>query len=78
MLQEWTSAEQGTSAGLIIASPANPTGTVIAAEELAAIARWCEAEGVLLVSDEIYHGVTFAEDATSAWSTSAPGSSSGR
>ena len=73
MLQEWTSANGAPPAGLIIASPANPTGTVIAAEELAAIARWCEAEGVLLVSDEIYHGVTFAEDATSAWSTSRAG-----
>src|SRR5690606_21469231 len=46
------------------------TGTVMAADELAAIARWCEDEGVLLVSDEIYHGVTFAEEATSAWATS--------
>jgi len=57
-------------AGLIVASPANPTGTVIAAEELAAIARWCEEHGCLLISDEIYHGITYGTSATSAWQTS--------
>jgi len=57
-------------AGLIVASPANPTGTVIAPEELAAIARWCEQTGCLLISDEIYHGITYGTAATSAWQTS--------
>ena len=59
--------------GLIVASPANPTGTVLAAAELAAIASWCEAAGVQLVSDEIYHGITYGEsgEGTScAWHTS--------
>lgn len=60
-------------AGLVVASPANPTGTVIDAAELAAIARWCEAHGCLLVSDEIYHGLTYARAATSAWQTSRSG-----
>lgn len=73
MLREWSAEHGGPPAGLVIASPANPTGTVIAAAELAAIARWCEEEDVLLVSDEIYHGVTFAEPATSAWQTSRAG-----
>jgi aspartate/methionine/tyrosine aminotransferase len=44
--------------GLVVASPANPTGTMLAPEELAALARWCEAHGVQLISDEIYHGIT--------------------
>lgn len=57
-------------AGLIVASPANPTGTVIDADELAAIARWCEASGTLLISDEIYHGLTYDRPATSAWQAS--------
>lgn len=57
-------------AGLIVASPANPTGTVIGASELAAIARWCEAHGTLLVSDEIYHGLTYGRATASAWETS--------
>ncbi|MBF6216737.1 MULTISPECIES: pyridoxal phosphate-dependent aminotransferase [Nocardia] len=62
-------------AGLVVASPANPTGTMIAPDELAAVARWCEEHGTLLISDEIYHGITYdsagADSATSsAWETS--------
>jgi len=45
--------------GLIIASPCNPAGTMLHADELAAIARWCHREGVRLVSDEIYHGLSY-------------------
>jgi len=45
--------------GLIVASPANPTGTMLRPEELAAIATHCEASGIRLVSDEIYHGITY-------------------
>ncbi len=58
--------------GVVLASPANPTGTVIDAGELAAIARWCDAHGVQLVSDEIYHGITYpGSPATAcAWETS--------
>lgn len=54
-------------AGLIIASPANPTGTMIDPVELAAIAAWCEAHGTLLISDEIYHGITYGGSTSSAW-----------
>jgi aspartate/methionine/tyrosine aminotransferase len=54
-------------AGLIIASPANPTGTMVVPDELGALAGWCEEHGTRLVSDEIYHGITFGEPATSAW-----------
>lgn len=56
--------------GLIVASPSNPTGTVIDPDELAAIARWCEANGCLLISDEVYHGITYGRRAASAWETS--------
>lgn len=45
--------------GLIIASPCNPAGTMLHPEELAALARWCDANGVRLVSDEIYHGLHY-------------------
>jgi aspartate/methionine/tyrosine aminotransferase len=61
-------------AGLIIASPCNPAGTMLAPDELAAIARWCHAEGVRLISDEIYHGLswgTIAESSAAAFSESA-------
>lgn len=58
-------------AGLIVASPANPTGTVIDPAELAALARWCEEHDTLLISDEIYHGIGFGAQVTaSAWETS--------
>lgn len=45
--------------GLIIASPSNPAGTVICPQELRRIAAYCEAEGIRLISDEIYHGITY-------------------
>ncbi|MFK5582740.1 MULTISPECIES: aminotransferase class I/II-fold pyridoxal phosphate-dependent enzyme [unclassified Serinicoccus] len=57
-------------AGLIVASPANPTGTVIDADELADLARWCDEHGTLLVSDEIYHGLSYGREVSSAWATS--------
>ncbi|MCA8899129.1 MAG: aminotransferase class I/II-fold pyridoxal phosphate-dependent enzyme [Hyphomonas sp.] len=45
--------------GVIIASPANPTGTIIPADELAAIAAVAKAKGIRIISDEIYHGLTY-------------------
>ena len=60
--------EAGPLDGLIVASPANPTGTVMPAGELAAIAGWCADHDIQLVSDEIYHGISYGEDApASAW-----------
>jgi aspartate/methionine/tyrosine aminotransferase len=52
-------AEAGDLAGLIVASPANPTGTMIGAAELARLAAYCHDRGIRLVSDEIYHGITY-------------------
>ena len=52
-------------AGLIVASPANPTGTIIPATELAAIAEVCRARNIRVVSDEIYHGLSYVEPARS-------------
>jgi aspartate/methionine/tyrosine aminotransferase len=58
--------------GLVVASPANPTGTVLDPGELAALAEYCERTGVQLVSDEIYHGISYpgAPATSCAWSTS--------
>jgi aspartate/methionine/tyrosine aminotransferase len=56
--------------GLVLASPANPTGTVLPPDELAAITRWCDERDVRLVSDEIYHGITFGAAVDSVWRTS--------
>jgi len=51
--------------GLIVASPANPTGTMIDKAELAAIAAAARAKGTRIISDEIYHGLTYVEPAHS-------------
>ena len=51
--------------GVIIASPANPTGTVIAPDEMAAIAKVCAERGIRIVSDEIYQGITYGAPALS-------------
>ncbi|WP_445168339.1 pyridoxal phosphate-dependent aminotransferase [Mycolicibacterium sp. Dal123E01] len=58
--------------GVIVASPANPTGTVIPPEELAAIAAWCDKTGTRLISDEVYHGLVYpgAPETSCAWQTS--------
>ena len=53
-------ARTGPIDGLVVASPANPTGTMLLPAELAALATWCEENGVQLVSDEIYHGMEYA------------------
>ncbi|MGM7666770.1 aminotransferase class I/II-fold pyridoxal phosphate-dependent enzyme [Microbacterium sp. A93] len=69
-LLEEAEAVHGPLSGLILASPNNPTGTMATREELAALAGWCSARGVRLVSDEIYHGVTYgdgAEHGVCAW-----------
>lgn len=51
--------------GVIIASPANPTGTIIPREELAAIAEVCRARGITIISDEIYHGISYGMETPS-------------
>ncbi|HST72298.1 aminotransferase class I/II-fold pyridoxal phosphate-dependent enzyme [Kocuria rosea] len=53
-------ARHGPLRGLVVAGPANPTGTLLAPEELAALARWCAEHGTRLISDEIYHGIVHA------------------
>ncbi len=53
-------------AGLIVASPANPTGTMLGREELEALSDACEAASISLISDEIYHGLQYAGRAVSA------------
>jgi len=52
--------------GVVVGSPANPTGTVFGASELDAVASWCHRAGVRLVADEIYHGITYEGPAPTA------------
>jgi len=53
------------SVGALVASPANPTGTVLSTDELAALSTSLQARGGHLVVDEIYHGLTYGLDAPS-------------
>jgi len=59
--QHWNA----NSVGALVASPANPTGTVLSADELAALSKALQARGGHLVVDEIYHGLTYGLDAAS-------------
>ena len=59
-------ADVGRLDGLIVASPANPTGTMISAADLARLTTYCRDQGIRLVSDEIYHGITYETAAATA------------
>lgn len=52
--------------GVLLASPANPTGTVTGRAGLKALGDYCHANDIAFISDEIYHGLTFAGDETTA------------
>jgi aspartate/methionine/tyrosine aminotransferase len=56
--------------GLIIASPANPTGTMLSPEALAELTAYCDSRSIRLVSDEIYHGITYGMGTATALQTS--------
>ena len=53
-------------AGVVIASPANPTGTMMEADTLSRLISVAEAEGIRVISDEIYHGLDYAFAAETA------------
>jgi aspartate/methionine/tyrosine aminotransferase len=52
--------------GLIVASPTNPTGTMLGHEDLSALAQTCDTHDISLISDEIYHGLQYEGRAVSA------------
>jgi aspartate/methionine/tyrosine aminotransferase len=49
----------GGASGLLVASPNNPTGTMVTSDRLAELTRACEARGLWFISDEIYHGLEY-------------------
>ncbi len=59
----WLNAIEQPFDGMIVCSPSNPTGTMIEAETLKGVAGWCDAQGVRLISDEAYHGITYGDQA---------------
>ena len=52
--------------GLIIASPSNPTGTMLSEDALKTISDYCTLHNIRLISDEIYHGITYHSQAVTA------------
>ena len=63
---EILAAAPGRLDGLIIGSPSNPTGTMITRDRLEALVAYCKEQGIRLISDEIYHGITYGEAAVTA------------
>ena len=51
---------------MLVASPANPTGTMMDADTLSRLIAVAEAEGIRVISDEIYHGLDYAFAAETA------------
>jgi aspartate/methionine/tyrosine aminotransferase len=52
--------------GLLLMSPANPTGTMMSNDELRAICEVCDRLGIVFISDEVYHGLTYGKPAETA------------
>lgn len=52
--------------GLLLASPSNPTGTMLTPERLEEIVRVCDQRGMWFISDEIYHGLTYGQPEATA------------
>ncbi len=65
-LERLAEGPEGPVDGLIVASPANPTGTLLGLDALRSLANYCDAKGIRLISDEIYHGLTYESAAHSA------------
>ena len=59
-------AIEGEIDGLIVASPGNPTGSMMKPEAIKAMAEYCEERGIRFISDEIYHGIVFEESVPQA------------
>ena len=57
---------EGPIHGLIVASPSNPTGTMLGRAELKGLVDYCRDHDIRLISDEIYHGITFHHRADTA------------
>nr|WP_240953493.1 aminotransferase class I/II-fold pyridoxal phosphate-dependent enzyme [Sneathiella chinensis] len=61
-------AVPGPLHGLLVASPSNPTGTMLSPTELSALVDYCRDRDMHFISDEIYHGLTYSGEAKSALS----------
>jgi aspartate/methionine/tyrosine aminotransferase len=59
-------ADAGPLDGVLVASPANPTGTMIDRDAMEALVGFCAERGIAFISDEIYHGITYDDAGVSA------------
>ncbi|MBT5265570.1 MAG: aminotransferase class I/II-fold pyridoxal phosphate-dependent enzyme, partial [Rhodospirillaceae bacterium] len=66
---ELLEAIDGQIDGLIVASPSNPTGTMLGQSEMAALTRYCQEREIRMISDEIYHGIDYGARAVTALSS---------
>ncbi|MBT6139158.1 MAG: pyridoxal phosphate-dependent aminotransferase [Rhodospirillaceae bacterium] len=66
---ELLEAIDGPIDGLIVASPSNPTGTMLGQSEMAALTRYCQERGIRMISDEIYHGIDYGARPVTALSS---------
>ncbi len=57
---------EGSIDGVILASPSNPTGTMIGKQKMIELTDYCKSNDIRLISDEIYHGITYDDKAVSA------------
>jgi aspartate/methionine/tyrosine aminotransferase len=58
--------EGGPIDGLVVASPSNPTGTMIGPDEMSVLLDYCRVNNMRVISDEIYHGLTYESNASTA------------
>lgn len=58
--------ESGPIHGLIVASPSNPTGTMLDRQAMTELTHYCAQKDIRLISDEIYHGITYGREAVTA------------
>ncbi|WP_150526459.1 pyridoxal phosphate-dependent aminotransferase [Roseibium sediminis] len=62
--------KDGPIKGVLVASPANPTGTMMTPQALSELVRYCDGNGIWFISDEIYHGLVYGTEQATALSTS--------
>jgi aspartate/methionine/tyrosine aminotransferase len=62
--------KEGPVKGVLVASPANPTGTMMTPDALEDLIRYCDDAGIWFISDEIYHGLAYDGDERTALETS--------
>jgi len=69
-IQRRNDANEAALKGLILSSPSNPTGSMLAPEELKDLCELCDTEGIQFLSDEIYHGISYGMPEATALSYS--------